>query len=307
MPTTLDYALGGVLPPLITPLNEDGSLDEEGFSRQLRRCLDAGCTGVFVNSSTGEGPWLTAAQRRHAVELAVAAGTVVLAGVMLPGTAMTLEGAVDAERAGADAIVVAAPYYFKVDEDTIVRHVEAVAAAATVPVILYNIPQCTHALMTAPVVEQLAANPRVVGIKDSTGDMDLFRSHLALRERHSFRVMQGAEAVMGQSLRLGADGLVPGLANVIPEVFVDLVRAVRTGDDESAATAERTIGDLQPVHSVAPGSTAIKAACSAFGVCLRTMAFPMAPATDEQSERIATLFRDHGYEGALTRASAGFQ
>lgn len=196
---TLDEALRGVLPPLITPLHDDQGLDEEGFRRQLRRCLDAGCTGVFVNGSSGEGPWLTRAQRRRAVELAVEEGTVVLAGVMLPGTSMTLEAAADAERAGADAVVVAAPYYFGAGEGAIVRHVEAVAAAVSVPVILYNIPQCTHNPLTAAVVAELAPNPRVVGIKDSSGDMALLESHLAHRERHSFRVLQGAEQAMGRA------------------------------------------------------------------------------------------------------------
>ncbi|MBO0708510.1 MAG: dihydrodipicolinate synthase family protein, partial [Candidatus Dormibacteraeota bacterium] len=79
--TTLDQALGGVIPPLVTPLHEDRTLDEERLPRLVRRCLDAGCSGVFVNGSTGEGPWLTAAQRRRAVQLAASTGTVVLAGV----------------------------------------------------------------------------------------------------------------------------------------------------------------------------------------------------------------------------------
>lgn len=302
MPTlTLDQALRGVLPPLITPLRDDQVLDEEAFRRQLRRCLDAGCTGVFVNGSSGEGPWLTSAQRRRAVELAVGEGTVVLAGVMLPGTSMTLEAAADAERAGADAVVVAAPYYFGTGESTIVRHIEAVVAAVSVPVILYNIPQCTHNPLTPAVVGELAANPRVVGIKDSSGDMALFKSHLALRDRHAFRVLQGAEQAMGESLRDGADGLVPGLGNVAPEVFVSLVRAVREGDGATAASAERTIQDLQRIYSIAPTFAAMKAAVAAFGVCSRTTAAPLVPATDEQAEQIAGVLRDAGVSASAVR------
>lgn len=291
---TLDQALRGVLPPLITPLHEDQSLDQDGFRRQLRRCLDAGCTGVFVNGSSGEAPWLTAAQRRRAVELAVGEGTVVLAGAIQPGTSMTVETALDAERAGADAVVVAAPYYFDAGERAIVRHVEAVVAAVGVPVILYNIPQCTHNPLTADVVAELAADPRVVGIKDSSGDGDLFKSHLGLRDRHGFRVLQGAEQAMGDSLRLGADGLVPGLGNVAPEVFVDLVRAVREGDGDAARRAEQTIRQLLEIYSLAPTFAAMKAATSAFGVCGRTTAAPLDPATDAETEAIAATLRSAG-------------
>jgi 4-hydroxy-tetrahydrodipicolinate synthase len=299
---TLDEALRGVLPPLITPLHDDQGLDEEGFRRQLRRCLDAGCTGVFVNGSSGEGPWLTRAQRRRAVELAVEEGTVVLAGVMLPGTSMTLEAAADAERAGADAVVVAAPYYFGAGEGAIVRHVEAVAAAVSVPVILYNIPQCTHNPLTAAVVAELAPNPRVVGIKDSSGDMALLESHLAHREPHSFRVLQGAEQAMGESLRLGADGLVPGSGNVDPAVFVRLLRAVREGDQVAAQSAERAIGDLTRIYSIAPSFVgAMKAAVSLLGVCSRTTAAPLPPATDEQTEQIAGVLQEVGLAAPTVR------
>lgn len=299
--TTLDQALGGVIPPLVTPLHEDRTLDEERLPRLVRRCLDAGCSGIFVNGSTGEGPWLTAAQRRRAVQLAASTGTVVLAGVMLPGTSMTLEAAADAEAAGADAVVVAAPYYFAAGDDAIRRHVEAVAAAVRIPVILYNIPQTTHNPMSAAVVERLAADPRVIGIKDSSGDMDLFRSRLLLRDRRPFRVLQGAERVMGESLRLGADGLVPGSANVSPDLFVGLRRAVREGDDAAARAAEQRIGELVRIYSIAPGFAAMKAACSVLGVCSRMTAAPLAPATDEQTEQIAGILRAAGLEEPATR------
>lgn len=298
MTERLDSALQGVIPPVVTPLQPDGSLDETSFVRQVRRCLDAGCTGVFVAGSSGEGPWLTVEQRRRVVELAVGTGTVVLAGVMLPGTAMTREAALAAESAGADAIVVSAPYYFGVDEDTIARHVEAVAAAVHVPTVLYNIPQTTHNPMTAAVVERLAANPAVIGIKDSSGDLELFAAHLRLHERYSFRVLQGAERVMGQSLRMGADGLVPGLGNVAPQLFVRLIEAVRQGQDEVTAAIEGQIRELSSIFSIAPTFAAMKAACEVLGACPRTTAAPLAPATDEQVSGIAGVLRSLDLEVA---------
>lgn len=287
----LDQALRGVIPPMITPLHPDGTLDEASFLRQAQHCLDAGCTGLFIAGSTGEGPWLTGAQRRRAIELAVETGTVVLAGVMMPGTAMTVEAALDAESAGADAIVVSPPYYFRADEDMIVRHVEAVAAEVAGPIVLYNIPPTTHNPMTAAAVARLAADPAVIGIKDSSGDMDLFKAHLDLRAMQSFRVLQGSESVMADSLRSGADGLVPGLANVAPHLFVRLVAAVRAGDEPTVRNLEAQIADLRGIYSLAPTYAAAKAACSVLGTCDRTPVAPLAPATDDQVAAIAGLLR----------------
>jgi 4-hydroxy-tetrahydrodipicolinate synthase len=298
MSERLDQALRGVIPPVVTPLRPDGDLDEASFVRQVLRCLDAGCAGVFVAGSSGEGPWLTADQRRRVVELAVGTRTVVLAGVMLPGTSMTREAAVAAEIAGADAIVVSAPYYFGADDDTIVRHIQAVAGAVQVPTILYNIPQTTHNPMSAAAVARLAADPSVIGIKDSSGDLELFATHLALRDRHSFRVLQGAESVMGQSLRMGADGLVPGLGNVAPQLFVRLMEAVADGREATARAVEGQIQELRAIFSIAPTFAAMKAACEVLGACPRTTAAPLAPATDEQVSRIAGVLHSLDLEVA---------
>jgi 4-hydroxy-tetrahydrodipicolinate synthase len=298
MSERLDQALQGVIPPVVTPLRADGDLDEASFVHQVRRCLDAGCAGVFVAGSSGEGPWLTADQRRRVVELAAGVGTVVLAGVMLPGTSMTREAAVAAETAGADAIVVSAPYYFGADDDTIVRHIQEVAAAVRVPTILYNIPQTTHNPMSAAAVARLAADPAVIGIKDSSGDLELFATHLALRDRYSFRVLQGAEPVMGESLRMGADGLVPGLGNVAPQLFVRLLQAVADGHEATARAIEGQIRDLRAIFSIAPTFAAMKAGCEVLGACPRWTAAPLAPATDEQVSRIAGVLRSLDLEVA---------
>ncbi len=217
---------------------------------------------------------------------------------MLPGTSMTREGALAAESAGADAIVVSAPYYFGADDETIVRHVEAVAAAVRVPTLLYNIPQTTHNPMSAAAVGRLAADPAVIGIKDSSGDMELLRSHLALAKRYPFRVLQGAEDQMARSLRWGADGLVPGLGNVAPQLFVRLQRAVRGGDEQEATAIEGDILGLREIFAVAPTFAAIKAACEALGVCGRTTAAPLAPAGDEQAARIGQVLRKLNLEVA---------
>ena len=236
-----DGALTGVVPPLISPLTDGGDVDGGATVGLVEHVLGGGCTGLFVLGGCGEGAWLTTAQRDGVVRAAVkaAAGRVpVLAGVMLPGTGPAAEAARRARDEGADAVVVGSPYYFAVDADAHRRHVEAVIEAGGLPALLYNIPQCTHHTLAPETVRALARDARVLGIKDSAGDFLAFQRFLAVRrERASFRVLQGYEALLASSALQGGDGFVPGVSNVAPRLCVDLLHAARRGDAPNAAAA----------------------------------------------------------------------
>ena len=150
----------------------------------VEHVVTGGCTGLFVLGGCGEGAWLTTAQRDAVVRSAVkaAAGRVpVLAAVMLPATGPATEAARRARGEGADAVVVGSPYYFAVDGGGHRRHVEAVLEAAGLPGLLYNIPQCTHAVLAADTVATLARDTRVLGMKDSAGDFATFQRYLAVK------------------------------------------------------------------------------------------------------------------------------
>jgi 4-hydroxy-tetrahydrodipicolinate synthase len=240
-----DDALRGVIPPMISPLTTSRQVDAEAVDRVVDYILAGGCSGLFVLGGVGEGAWLSTAQRGGIVEATVratAGRAPVLVGLMLPGTAPAREAALQAADAGADALVVGSPYYFGVDAASQQRHVEAILSATTLPVLLYNIPQCTHAPLAREAVEALSTEPRILGVKDSWGDLPYFQSLLTLKQRRpSFRVLQGHEHAAMASLLLGADGLIPGLGNVATRVLVSLVRAARAGD---IATCQRLHGEI---------------------------------------------------------------
>ena len=231
---TWDHALTGVVPPLISPLGDGGDADAGAMAALVEHVVTGGCTGLFVLGGCGEGAWLTTAQRDAVVRAAVkaAAGRVpVLAAVMLPATGPAVEAARRARGEGADAVVVGSPYYFAVDGGGHRRHVEAVLEAAGLPGLLYNIPQCTHAVLAADTVAALARDARVLGMKDSAGDFLTFQRYLAVkRDRPDFRVLQGQESLLASSVLHGGDGAVPGVANIAPRLCVDLVRAAHAGD-----------------------------------------------------------------------------
>jgi dihydrodipicolinate synthase/N-acetylneuraminate lyase len=292
-----DEALRGVIPPMISPLTGAGQVDAGAVARVARYILDGGCSGLFVLGGTGQGPWLSALQRldmvRHTVESA--AGRVpVLVGLMLPGTAPTRDAALQAADAGADALVVGSPYYFGVDAASQQRHVEAILSATSLPILLYNIPQSTHVPLAREAVAALAAEPRILGIKDSWGDFVYFQSLLTLKlAQPSFRVLQGHEHAAMASLLLGADGLIPGLGNVAPRVMVDLVRAGHAGDVEASQRLHATVVELTGMYALRAGLPGLYAACAALGLCQNTPAEPWVAAGAEDSATIQAILQQH--------------
>lgn len=250
-PTTL--SLTGVIPPMVTPLRADGTVDEPAVARLANRLVEAGAGGLFVLGSSGEGPWLTPGERASVIAAAVHAvgrRVPVLVGVLEPSVGRTVEAVGQARDLGADAVVATAPYYFEADDAAQLEHFTTVAEASDLPVVLYNIPKLTHAVVAATTVDALLAYPGVVGIKDSAGDPQAFAAFLALkRRRPGFAVLQGAERQSVAALRAGADGLVPGLGNVAPELFVRMVASVAAGAFEEAERLEAAVRELWTLHT----------------------------------------------------------
>lgn len=292
-----DEALGGVIPPMISPLGPSHEADAAAVARVARYILEGGCSGLFVLGGVGEGAWLSARQREGIVRASVeaAAGRApVLVGVMLPGTAPAREEALRAADAGADALVVGSPYYFAPDAASQRRHVEAILSATPLPVLLYNIPQCTHTPLARETVAALAEEPRVLGVKDSWGDLGYFQSLLDVkRRRPSFRVLQGHEHAVMASLLLGADGLIPGLANVAPRLLVDLVRAARAGDTERCQALHERIFDLTRIYSQGIGMAGIYAAAACLGLAENVPAEPWLPVGEAETRLIEGVLRAH--------------
>jgi 4-hydroxy-tetrahydrodipicolinate synthase len=290
-----DGALTGVVPPVISPLGRRGDADRGAVRALTEHVLGGGASGLFVLGGCGEGAWLTAGQRESVVKAAAraAGGRVpVLAGVMLPGTGPAVEAARRAEAAGADAVVAGSPYYFPVDGDAQRRHIEAVLGAVRVPLLLYNIPQATHHVLGPETAAALARERRILGIKDSAGNFQAFQRFVSIkRARPAFRVLQGSESLAAASLLHGADGLVPGLANVAPALFVALRRAAAANDAATCARRQRAIEALALLYEQGHWLAALKAACAALGLGDGRPAPPLPPAPRLRRRAIEAIVR----------------
>ncbi|WP_079132071.1 dihydrodipicolinate synthase family protein [Streptomyces nanshensis] len=259
----------GVVPPLVTPLTPDRTLDVPSLERLIARLIAAGVDGLFVLGSTGEAPFCTDALRVQVVREAVraAAGRVpVLAGVIDTQTGRVLRQIEAAQKAGADAVVATAPFYAVAHAPQIRRHFEILGARADVPVYAYDIPLCVHTKLDAEMLVELGAAGALAGVKDSSGDDVAFR-RLALRNRAEggpLTLFTGHEVVVDGAYLAGADGVVPGLANVDPEGYVRMHAAFRAGDWTAVRREQDRLAALMEITRVASSVTGWGAGVGAF-------------------------------------------
>lgn len=263
----MSAAFAGLIPPMISPLLPNGDIDTAGLSAHVERLIQGGVNGLFVLGTSGEGPLLDATRARKIIVKTVeaTAGRVpLLAGILEPSTPRALEAARSAADCGADAVVAATPYYVEADNYGIHDHFRQLADRSPLPLILYNIPSKTHHVLSPDIVAQIVDHPNVVGIKDSHGDWVAFERLLALR-RPGFTVLQGAERLSAKSLLAGGDGLVPGLGNVVPELFTSMIACAKAGDTDTALSLQAQADELGTLHTFGHWLTCLKYATSRMG------------------------------------------
>ncbi|MFF4396745.1 dihydrodipicolinate synthase family protein [Streptomyces sp. NPDC001480] len=308
---TLPAPLSGVVPPVCTPLTPDGEVDVPSLLRLVDHLVAAGVHGLFVLGSTSEAAFLTDLQRRLVVEAVVrhVGGSLpVLAGAIDMTTPRVLDNVREVTAAGAQAVVVTAPFYARTHPAEIARHYRRVAATCPVPVFAYDIPVAVHTKLPAELVLALAADGVLAGLKDSSGDLGGFRQVVTgVRGgpgAGGFSVLTGSELVVDAALALGADGAVPGLANVDPHGYVRLDELCRAGDlDGARAEQERLcalfrmvgVGDPARMGQNSSAIGAFKAALHLRGVidCPLT-AEPQIPLSAEEVEQVGKFLAAAG-------------
>ncbi len=204
---TLPAPLTGVVPPVCTPLTPDREVDAASLRRLVDHLTAAGVDGLFVLGSTSEAAYLTDRQRRLVTETVVShvAGRLpVLAGVIDMTTPRVLDHVAAVTSAGADAVVVTAPFYTRTHPAEIARHFRLIADRSPVPVIAYDIPVAVHTKLPAGLVLELAADGVLAGLKDSSGDLAAFREVVTgSRGLPRFSALTGSELTVDSALALG--------------------------------------------------------------------------------------------------------
>lgn len=270
-------ALHGSLVALVTPMTDDGRIDSDAYKRLLKFHLEQGTDGLVVGGTTGESPTLTAPELELLVREAreVSGGQIpVIAGCGSNSTAHSVELTRLVCAAGANACMAVTPYYNKPTQQGLRLHFEAIAAAATVPVILYNVPLRTGCDLLPETVAQLSAVDNIVGIKEATGDVQR-ASEIIDRCGEGFTVLSGDDASALDLMRAGAAGVVSVTANVVPALVAGLCRAA---NDHDWPRAQELLKKLQPLTAalfVEANPIPVKYAMHLLGMMTATVRLPL--------------------------------
>lgn len=314
----LPVPLHGVVPPVCTPLDRNGEVDTGSLARLVEHLIGGGVHGLFALGSTSEVAFLTDGQRRTALETvigAVAGRVPVLAGVIDTTTPRVIDHAKDAVALGADALVATAPFYTRTHPREIAGHFRHLRRSVDLPLFAYDIPVAVHSKLSTTLVRELAVDGTLAGLKDSSGDAGGLRRLIVelggSEGRRSgpasgFTILTGSELTVDAALLAGADGVVPGIANVDPAGYVRLYDAAVAGDWATAAKEQERLVELfsmvdaGPEHQMGRGSSALgsfKAALWLLGVVdHRDTAFPQIPLDADAVARVAARLAKSGLE-----------
>ncbi len=246
----------GIIPPVTTPLSEDGKFDPASAEKLYGEMMAAGSHGLFLFGSSGEGPVLSEEVKTEVVKIAqsVTQGKVpVFAGIMAPGTEQVIKEAKWAEKLNVDAVVVCPPYYYPVTQSEVLNHFRLVKQATDLPIMAYDIPVTTKIKINYETMLTIANEGLAIGAKDSSGDSVGF-SRLINNRPDNFKLFTGTEALVDAIMLKGADGTVPGLANVAPELFVQLYDKWKAGEMIEALLIQKNILELYEVIFLPDGS-----------------------------------------------------
>lgn len=299
----LPKPLRGVVPPMVTPLLDNDTLDLEGLERLVEHILDGHVHGLFLLGTTGEAPDLRYELRHELVKRVcrqVKGRVPVMVGVTDTVFSESVRLAQTAERAGASAIVAAPPYYFAPGQPELVEYYTHLATRSPLPLFLYNMPSHTKVMIDPYTVRTLSEVQNVVGLKDSSANIVYFNTvrHL-LRERTDFSILMGPEEALGEVVLLGGHGGVCGGANLFPQLFVDIFNAATARDVETVVRLQERVmmisGSLYGVgRHVSSFLKGVKCSLDLMGVCSDMMAEPFSRFREEERSIIRSRLMSLG-------------
>lgn len=293
-------AISGIVPPLVTPLSDRDSLDVDGLERLIEHVIIGGVSGLFILGTTGEAPSLSYRLRRKMIDRVcrqVRGRVPVLVGITDTAFVESVELARHAAEAGADALVLAQPYYFPAGQTELIEYVEHLVPELPLPLMLYNMPALTKVWFEFETLRHLSRHEGIVGVKDSSGDLDYFKKLPKLRkERPDWTFFMGPEHLLVKSAELGGNGGVNGGANVFPDLFVDTWNAVTRGDDAAVSELQTKIESFQQIYEIGKYASrhikATKSALSILEICSDFMAEPFHRFKEPERKQVAAILEE---------------
>ena len=300
---TLARPLCGIIPPMVTPLLDRDTLDVTGLKRLIEHILGGGVHGLFILGTTGETPSLSHRLRHELIERVcaqVGGRAPVLVGITDTSFVESVELGRKAAQAGAQALVLAPPYYFSAGQPELLEYLGHLLPELPLPLFLYNTPNRPRPAFEPQTVRAAADMPGIAGLKDSSTNMIYFHHvQLILEDRPEFTLLMGPEQLLADSVLLGAHGGVCGGANLLPRLYVDLYEAARARDLARVEPLHRTVMRVcSTIYSVGQYESSflkgLKCALSCLGICNDFVAEPFHRFREPQRQIICRYMEELG-------------
>ena len=288
----------GVIPALVTPLDEQGNLMEDALRRVIDYTIDGGVHGVFILGSTGEIYGLEWEQKKRAIEITVeqAAGRVpVYAGAGEITTRDCIKLAKLAESiGGVSAVSVLTPYFITPSKQELKEHYLTIAASTKLPVILYGNDDRTNVNIPADLAAELANVDNIVGIKDSSGDMTKMGEYIRLTLGKEFSVISGRDTLILANLAYGGAGSIAATANIVPKVVSSIYDSFMAGDLKKAREYQFQLAPLRIAFGLGSFPVVMKEALRLVGIDAGVTLRPVGPLTDDNRAKLAEILKKLG-------------
>ena len=275
--------LKGIIVPMVTPLLDRDTLDAAGLERLIEHILAGGVHGLFILGTTGEAPSLSYRLRYELIQRVcdqVKGRIPVLVGITDTSFVESVNISCKAKDAGAQAVVLAPPYYFPAGQSELLEYLDHLIRELPLPLFLYNMPTYTKLVYEPETIRAAAEYPGIVGIKDSSGNMVYFRQLQSLLKDHpDFSLLMGREELLAEAILLGGHGSVCGGANLVPELYVELYNAACSKDLPKIEVLHQKVMKLSAaIYKVGRYESSLlkglKCALSCIGICSDFLAEP---------------------------------
>ena len=292
--------LEGIFPPVTTPFDDNGCIEHNHLSENIERWNETEISGYLILGSNGEPVFLNEEEKLEIVNTArkaIPSSKKMLVGTGLESTKGTIEFTVKAADCGADVAVVITPNFFRNDmtHEAFLKHYLKVADNSPIPVMLYNVPPFTGINLEVKTTVILSTHENIIGIKDSSGNVEQLSEIINLTKDEKFSVLTGSSIVLYPSLCIGAAGGIMAIACVLPERCTDMIRLYKDGNHTEAKALQMRL--IEPTIAITSryGIPGLKAAMDLFGYHAGKSRLPLLPISDAEIKNIKDIFKNAGF------------
>lgn len=283
----------GIIPAMVTPLTREDELNEAALRKLTDYLIDGGVHGVFAIGSQGEFWGFSAEEKRRVWEIVVeqTAGRVpVYAGTAAETTREAITLTQMAQDSGVQAVSVLTPYFISPNEDQLYDHYKAIAEATSLPIVLYSNPARTGVGISPKLITRLAEIKNIVGIKDSSGDIQLTMQYIESTP-DNFAILMGRDTLIYVGLLIGAKGAIAATGNVVPNLVAQIYDRFIEGDHDGAKQAQAALAPLRHAFAWGTFPVVIKEALDLIGMEAGPARMPVGPMSEEQRERLRDVLK----------------